>query len=329
MAPNETLRFTSGSWHSSKIDEIPLPASCGQQFCVPPTTFDSQTTREISALNDLYNALDGARWAARYGWGEGHPCFQFWYGVECNAQARVFRLQLQNNGLLGTIPPSIANLTHLIEINFRSLSDYSIPSSIANVLYGTFPSVASLKELRTLDLSGTRAITALPSDLSSNEKLEVLDASGNMLRLLPAGLENITSLKILRLRDNLISDTFPVGICKLVKLLVFNVAGSLLTGTIPECIATSLNPIVFDISTTLPGVTGEVPLTVIDKWTNIKKGYLSIYGHYDMTGTIADICTSFNRCYYHIFQQPINLVSATQQSQVPQIVIDTMNLATR
>jgi hypothetical protein len=131
----------------------------------------------------------------------------------------------------------------------------------------------------------------------------------------------------LRLHDNRISDIFPPGICNFEKLLVFNVAGSILTGTIPECITTSLNPIVFDISSTQKGVAGEIPVAVIQTWTNIKHGYLSIYGQYDMTGAIADICTNFHHCYYHMFELPVNLAFATQQSQVPQIVIDTMNLA--
>ncbi|KAK2984312.1 hypothetical protein RJ640_002690 [Escallonia rubra] len=45
-----------------------------------------------------------------------------WTGVTCNRHGRVAALNLSNMGLLGTIPPSMGNLSFLVSLNLRNNS---------------------------------------------------------------------------------------------------------------------------------------------------------------------------------------------------------------
>jgi len=320
LLPEDRLIFSDGNWHKTKSDEITFEAHCGinPEFCETPV-FDSQAILEISALTAIYTSLSGASWIANFGWLSGHPCFQFWFGVECNGAARVIKLQFPDNALRGTIPLEISYLTSLIEINFHSSKN-----SHGNFISGVFPSVAAISGLRILDVAGN-ALTALPPDLWRNSNLELLDASNNRLTLLPDFLGRFTNLKILRLGNNLISDQFP-EICNLQKIAVFNLANTALNGTLPSCVS-SLNPVVFDISTSTTGISGEVPTSVVTTWTRISQGYLSIYGNLNMTGPIAAICKNFKHCYNSTYAPHADLTWVTQMGQVPQLVIDTINKA--
>jgi hypothetical protein len=231
------------------------------------------------------------------------------------------RLQLIDNKLIGMVPSEIASLTQLIEINFHSSSQ-----SYRNCISGDFPSVAAITGLRVLALSGNQ-ITSLPLDLWQNSHLEILDASNNALTVLPENLGLLVNLKILRLGDNQIKDVFPTaGICNLKNIYILNLANSALSGSLPTCIS-QLNPAVFDISTLTTGVSGEVPIDLIKTWTNINMGYLSVYGNFNITGAIAGICVNFRHCYNSTYAAHADLTWVTQMGQVPQIVIDTLNIA--
>ena len=94
--------------------------------------------RDRDPLVALYIATDGANWANNTNWLSGLPLSE-WYGVTTDADGRVTKLNLANNGLTGEIPRELGNLALLEELLLHN-----------NQLTGTFP--PSLTNLRALEL---------------------------------------------------------------------------------------------------------------------------------------------------------------------------------
>jgi hypothetical protein len=129
---------------------------------------------ERQALIDLYNATGGENWTDHSGWlgPAGTECS--WNGVACRqtraGQWRVFHLGLSANRLIGTIPVSIAQLTHLENIFLGE-----------NQLSGSVPeALAGLKELKELLLMGNRLSGLLPDDLIRRWENGSLDIVADM-----------------------------------------------------------------------------------------------------------------------------------------------------
>ncbi|MYG26786.1 MAG: hypothetical protein F4213_12310, partial [Boseongicola sp. SB0677_bin_26] len=108
-----------------------------------------------AALVALYNATDGANWATSTNWTSEEP-LSSWAGVSTNADGRVTGLALNANGLSGTLPAALGDLTLLERLELQN-----------NHLSGSLPSeLADLTKLTTLLLTGSRALTgALPDGL--------------------------------------------------------------------------------------------------------------------------------------------------------------------
>ena len=86
--------------------------NCGGASCPTSPT-------ETAALMALYNSTGGANWTNSTNWGVGCPCEDNWFGVTCDTAGNVTQLTLNENNLIGTIPPEIENLTELENINFN------------------------------------------------------------------------------------------------------------------------------------------------------------------------------------------------------------------
>ena len=65
-----------------------------------------------AALVALYNATDGPNWKTSTNWLSNEDLAS-WHGVTTDGDGRVTRLELQENGLSGTLPTELENLTHL------------------------------------------------------------------------------------------------------------------------------------------------------------------------------------------------------------------------
>ena len=109
-----------------------------------------------AALVALYNDTDGANsWTTRTNWTSAEP-LSSWSGVTTNSDGLVTRLVLNNNGLDGTLPAALGDLTAL---EYLDLQD--------NALSGALPSaLADLTNLTSLLLTRSRALTGpLPDGL--------------------------------------------------------------------------------------------------------------------------------------------------------------------
>jgi hypothetical protein len=92
-----------------------------------------EAATQLDALKAMYYSLDGANWTKK--WDLSKPLSEVaaWPGVTADANGLVTKIDLSNNGLKGTLPAEIGNLTLLQDIN---LSGNNITGGIPKEVKG-------------------------------------------------------------------------------------------------------------------------------------------------------------------------------------------------
>ena len=108
-----------------------------------------------AALVALYDATDGANWTTGTNW-TSDEALSSWHGVTTNGDGRVTALDLDDNGLGGTLPAALGDLRELQQLD---LGD--------NALTGALPAeLTNLSKLTSVLLGRSRALTGpLPNGL--------------------------------------------------------------------------------------------------------------------------------------------------------------------
>ena len=189
--------------------------------------FDCDTAREITvwncrALIALFESTNGASWKESPGWLESDvPCY--WYGVTCE-EGHVTELVLSDNGLSGTLPPELGDLTHLRVLRM-----------VNNQLSGRLsPELGRLSSLMELDLGLNQFSGEIPAELGRLTNLIGLNLSDNDLSgAIPAELGNLGQLKRLNLASNRLSGSIPSELGRLKNLNGLDLAHNQLSGSIP------------------------------------------------------------------------------------------------
>ncbi len=75
------------------------------------TTTEGQVEREV--LTDIYDSSNGAHWITITNWRKEGVSHCDWYGVTCDESYRTIKLDLNNNGLTGTLSKRIGELKSL------------------------------------------------------------------------------------------------------------------------------------------------------------------------------------------------------------------------
>ncbi|HMN29269.1 MAG TPA: hypothetical protein PKE45_14055, partial [Caldilineaceae bacterium] len=177
---------------------------------------------QCSALVALYQATNGAGWVNRTNWlANSQVCT--WFGVTC-VGGSVTQLRLQSNGLSGTIPATLADLTALnwLELQYNQLTG-TIP-----------PQLGTLSALTELALYGNTLTGTIPPELGALSNLNALRLGFNNLSgSLPVALAQLNKLTILGVNNNQLTGTIPPDLGSLVKLTLINADKNQLTGPIP------------------------------------------------------------------------------------------------
>ena len=171
-------------------------AHAQQTATCPHTPSDPPTDKD--ALIALYCATGGDNWSDKSGWLSNQPLGN-WHGV-VDTNGRVSSLTLNSNGLSGSIPAELENLSSLQRLNLwdNELSG-EIPSSLGNL--------TSLQQLNLWDneLSGE-----IPTELGNLSSLQRLNLwNNNLSGEIPSSLGNLTSLQQLVLWNNNLSGEIP------------------------------------------------------------------------------------------------------------------------
>ena len=133
-----------------------------------PASAQNTVATDKAALVALYTATNGVNWTTNTNWNSDET-LSSWHGVTTNSDGRVTRLVLNNNGLDGTLPTALGDLSVLEQLNLQD-----------NALSGALPSeLADLDSLQSLLLERSRALTGA----------------------LPDGLRELTSLTTVRIQD--------------------------------------------------------------------------------------------------------------------------------
>ncbi len=155
-----------------------------------------------AALKSLYNNTNGASWTNNAGWDQAtllcgennhNPVAGGAFGVHCT-NGVVFRLDLANNNLSGSIPAQLADITSL---NYLLLSD--------NQLTGSLPAeLGNIPDLWQLHLQNNQLSGAIPANLGNLANVYQLFLQANSFGSnLPSTFTDLGSTSTITLTVNL------------------------------------------------------------------------------------------------------------------------------
>ncbi len=216
-------------------------------FCSSFSLTAQVNTSDSLALVAIYNATNGPNWTNNTNWLTAAPV-STWYGITTFAN-RVHQLFLNGNGLDGSLPGEIGDLT---EVRVMWL--------IGNSLSGLLPTeIGDMDQLRSLYLIGNRFSGPIPASVGNLANLNEFNANSNYfdsaipaefglclaLRTLsitrnnltgniPTELGDIPALETLELQFNQLDGAIPTSLTRPPNLRLLNLHDNQLVGSIPE-----------------------------------------------------------------------------------------------
>ncbi|CAH1413897.1 unnamed protein product [Lactuca virosa] len=162
------------------------------------------------------------------------PCTS-WFGVVCNADGSIQKLNLNSSGLKGTLHQFSFSLLH-------NLTHFDL--SLNNLFGPIPPEIQLLSKLVYLDFTENKFSGVIPPEIGTLHQLSILYLnSNNISGSIPSSLGDLTSLIVLCLHQNQLSGPIPIEIGNLKSLTHLAVYKNQLTGSIPSSLGnlTSLN----------------------------------------------------------------------------------------
>jgi Leucine-rich repeat (LRR) protein len=253
--------------------------------------FGFQTVQASAAISSverdtlivLYNATDGDNWTDNSGWktppldsdGFAMPGTESnWFGITV-ASSQVKMIDLNGNGLSGTIPSELGSLSKLeslaladnqltgsIPADLGNLSELEVLFLYNNQLSGSLPeTLGTLLKLTTLYIDDNQLSGPIPDSFANLSEVTVLSASNNQLSgIIPSGLSTLPKLLRLMLSSNQLTGSIPVEFGSISTLIELNLSQNSLTGPIPEELGQLSN--LERLSLTNNQLTGPIPLSL-------------------------------------------------------------------
>ena len=177
-----------------------------------------------ASLVALYEAANGDGWTNARNWASDRPLSE-WFGVEADADGRVTRLVLHDNGLEGRIPSEIGDLSRLTDLH---LNEGALTGPIP-------PEVGKLAELRTLALWRNDLTGAIPPEIGAlSQLLQMWLPFNSLTGPLPPQLGDLTQLRSMALHANELTGSIPAALSRLSNLEQLRLSVNRLTGPIPS-----------------------------------------------------------------------------------------------
>ncbi|CAL2267939.1 unnamed protein product [Prunus armeniaca] len=234
--------------------------------------------------------------------------FCSWVGVTCNPSTkRVEILKLKSRKLVGSLPPSIGNLTHLARISlaFNSFSG-EIPQEMGrlrslqylslsgNSFSGKIPTnISQCTQLKDLRLTLNGLIGSIPNQFNSLLNLNYLSLdSNNLTGAIPGWIGNFSSLHELYLSQNNFQGSIPSELGRLTSLGTFALASNNLSGIVPSSIYNISSMHIFSVA--VNQLHGELPPNVGINLPNLEEFY---GGDNKFTGTIPASLSNSSRLW--------------------------------
>ncbi|GAX22969.1 hypothetical protein FisN_15Hh136 [Fistulifera solaris] len=150
-----------------------------------------------------------------------------WAGVVCNDDGIIEQLDMEQNGLAGTLP---SELQHLSALKVLSLEN--------GVISGVIPSeIGALTALEVLDLNFNLIGGSIPSSIYTLSTLRQLDLNDNALTgILSSEIGNMGNLTFLQIHQNQFEGTFPSALGRLSLLEAASFESNTFEGSIPASV---------------------------------------------------------------------------------------------
>ena len=184
---------------------------------------------ERVALTDLYRLTEGSRWRRQRNWlSRATHCA--WEGVFCASDdqpAGVLGLVLNDNGLSGPLPPTLARLHRLRHLDLRH-------NALTGEISGAF---GAMRGLTSFLVRGNALRGFLPPELGAADKMERLDLSDNAFTGWVPEREfcRFTRLKLFNVSKNGLEGPLPGSMCALPDLEVFSASNNRFTKGLTLC----------------------------------------------------------------------------------------------
>jgi hypothetical protein len=193
-------------------------------------------------------------WRSSAGWLE-FPDECQWAFVTCNDDLRVSELIIQDNSLVGSIPPEVG-------LFGDALSRLSLNS---NAIEGSLPTTLGLlKGLNRLTATGNQLTDQLPTQLGDMTELRFLALSRNLFNgPIPSQLGSATNLRTIDLALTNIEGTIPTELGNLVALEFISLGSTRVSGTIPSEMGNL--PLLTGIKIAQTDLEGEMPAGICNR----------------------------------------------------------------
>ncbi|KAL2482841.1 Leucine-rich repeat protein kinase family protein [Forsythia ovata] len=227
----------------------------------------SANVNDESILLDFRNMVTNPDDILTYNWTKS-TSFCNWIGVTCSpGRQRVMALKLPNMNLEGTISPSIANFSFLVELD---ISNNSFRGDIPLDLFRS-------QKLETMSLAYNKFSGDLWKESWNVPELRILNLSRNSLSgSIHSSIGNVSKLERLILYENIIGGSIPSEIGNLSSLRDLDLSRNRFTGSIP--------PSIFNVSS----------LRAVNLSNNSLSGAFLLTGEDDFLD-IDDIDLSYNQ----------------------------------
>lgn len=227
--------------------EIPNTFDCFTVVDVPPS--------ECEGLVAFYVSTNGENWTHNENW-LSSTTVSDWYGINV-LDGHVTEIYLDNNEVIGPIPPEINKLTYLtnfilgfcgskglnsnritnpLPVEFYFLSNLEYIDFSFTQLPGTLhPEIDNLENLRTLFLFANELSGKIPNEIGNLTHLQKLLLSGNRFSgSIPKEIGNLRELTLLSLYRNNLAGSIPVELGNLTNLTGLFLDSNNLEGTLPS-----------------------------------------------------------------------------------------------
>lgn len=248
------------------------------------SVLDSANTTDLTALLDFKNRVTDDPLGIMATWNDSENLCN-WIGITCDPfNGRVTILDLRSLQLVGSLPPSIGNLSFLTGINLRNNGFRGeIPQQLGlltrlkhlnltnNMFTGFIPSnLSHCSDLTFLGIELNQFSGGIPNQLCSLSKLEYLGLGGNNLTGgLPSWIGNFSSRFFgVSLALNSFQGSIPPEIGRLSGLRIFQVYGNNFSGSIPSSLY-NISSMTY-LSVTQNRLHGEIPEDVGARFPNLE-----------------------------------------------------------
>ncbi|VAI77746.1 unnamed protein product [Triticum turgidum subsp. durum] len=228
-------------------------------LCSLPLAICNETENDRQALLCFKSRLSGPA-GVLASWSNTSLDVCEWHGITCSTVSprRVIALDLESEGISGSISPCLANLTSLARLQLSN-----------NSFNGGIPSeLGLLNRLRDLNLSLNTLEGNIPPSLGSSHSLTYVDLGVNaLIGVIPESLANSSSLQVLWLMSNSLTGSLPKALFNTSSLIGISLQKNKLVGSIPVVTATA-PPIQYldlrnnHISGKIPSSLGNLPFLI-------------------------------------------------------------------